>query len=92
MVMGNPIKIIETKDLTDDDGSCLHGLCKPDELTIYINSTYPQGQRWRTLLHELAHLIIGLSGLSEFLDAPQEEAIVIALENGLYPLIVDVNN
>ena len=39
-----------------------------------------------TLLHETVHGIMYLSGLTELFTAGQEEALVLAIENGLSPL------
>jgi hypothetical protein len=40
-----------------------------------------------TLFHECMHACLSTSGLSALLNEKQEEALVIALENGLYPLV-----
>lgn len=41
-----------------------------------------------TLIHEMLHMAIGITGHSEVLGAKREEAIVYALENMLAPLLV----
>jgi hypothetical protein len=41
-----------------------------------------------TLLHEVLHSILYVSGVAELLEGNLEEAIVIALENGLSPIYV----
>lgn len=40
-----------------------------------------------TIFHEVVHCILGVSGLNEIMDERQEEGIVRALENHLYPLL-----
>ena len=42
----------------------------------------------RILFHECVHAAIGFSGLTEILSGEQEEAIVRALEFGLYPAYI----
>lgn len=40
-----------------------------------------------SLFHEVLHIALGLSGVSEVLDDKHEEAVVKCLENGLWPLV-----
>lgn len=55
----------------DIDPTVARGFCLADELApfIYINTKDAQRARIFTLIHELAHLFWGLSGVSNMLDA-----------------------
>lgn len=81
MLMGHRIKI----ELNDDPDN--HGTCDVPMRTIYIRRTDPISLQRETLLHECVHMILGLSGISQLLSDELEEAIVIAVETGLSPLI-----
>lgn len=54
---------------------------------IKIKKEQPEEMKWETLLHEVIHAVLGLSGISDTLDSwgdSIEEGIVVALENGLH--------
>lgn len=72
-------------DAKDDFGETF-----PDEQRIAVNVEKHKSESGveQTMLHELIHATLYVSGHSEQLDSKQEEAIVRALENGLYPAIV----
>lgn len=55
----------------DIEPAVARGFCLTDELApyIYINSKDAQRARIFTLIHELAHLFLGVSGVSNMLDA-----------------------
>jgi len=55
----------------DVEPAVARGFCLADELApfIYINSKDAQRARIFTLIHELAHLFLGVSGVSNMLDA-----------------------
>jgi len=55
----------------DIDPAVARGFCLDDELApfIFINSKDAQRARIFTLIHELAHLFLGVSGVSNMLDA-----------------------
>ena len=82
-ILGHPIKVVLVSKLEDDN----HGDCDHIKRTIRISTSYPLDQQWATLYHECTHMVLGLTGLSELLTDNLEEAVVVAIENGLYPLI-----
>lgn len=54
---------------------------------IRVNSRMPAKEQESTLFHELCHAVLGASGVSHTLTEGQEEAIVTALEHGLWPIV-----
>jgi hypothetical protein len=58
------------------------------ERTIKIKANQKGDEFERTLLHEVVHAAMGISGISELFDEKIEEAIVICLENSLHSLYV----
>lgn len=80
-VMGHKIKIV----LNDDPDN--HGSTNPQERIIYIRKQDSAEVQRATLLHETIHCILYFSGLSNLLAAEMEEAIVVAVESGLFPLV-----
>ena len=87
-VCGYKFKVCTGTDLKED-GKEVWGTCDTDEKVITIDSSRPIKEQRQILLHEVIHAILFLTGNNEMLseDGKQEEAIVIALEHGLYPLI-----
>jgi Zn-dependent peptidase ImmA (M78 family) len=75
------IKYLHPDDCDDLDGA--HGIMCLNEREIVINNTLPLDQMRRTLIHEIAHAILGVSGISEKLNPAVEEAICVALEAGV---------
>ena len=69
-------------------------LDNPDEVgesnstarTIKVRADQKGDEFERTLLHEIIHSALGLSGVGELLDERMEEAIVVCLENSLHML------
>lgn len=59
----------------------MDGMFVPSTLTIYINSDRPNTKE--TLLHELIHSAIFLSGAHNLLTTKVEEAVVSSIENAL---------
>lgn len=81
-VMGRTIKI-KIKELEDND----HGQFVFDEATIYLsNDPDKQSDQWATLLHEMIHSCLAISGVSEVLSPGVEEAICRSIEN-LAPIL-----
>lgn len=77
-ICGHDVPVRYRKRLKD------YGQFHYDDLKIYIRSD----EKWREhLLHEILHGIIHLSGQKERLEDDHEEALVVALENGLKSLI-----
>lgn len=87
MICGVPHKIKYVDRLGGQD-ELLYGQYHDRQSVIEINvgAHETQGEVWATLLHEAVHGILHVSGLSEFLDGKQEEAMVTALEYGLVGL------
>ena len=52
-------------------------------IKIFLSSHKSEEAIQSTLLHEYVHGILGVSGLGYLLDEKLEEAIVVAIENGL---------
>ena len=59
-----------------------HGDCDADKKLIQIDSACTEKPKIE--LHETIHAIFAVSGLSHMLEDCVEEAIAIALENGLW--------
>jgi hypothetical protein len=81
-VGGVPFKI--TYPAKMDEGQV--GESNAMERTIQIKSNQKGDEFERTLLHEVVHAAMGISGVSELFDEKVEEAVVICLENSLHSL------
>ena len=81
MVLGTRIAIRYRKNLVCEDGEPMDGMFVPTTLTIYINSERPNINQ--TLLHELTHAAIYLSGAHNLMSIKVEEAVTSAIEAGL---------
>ena len=57
-----------------------------DTKIIYIWLEQPKDEMEKTLFHELCHMVLFLSGHCWKMKDDDEEAVVRALEHGLYPL------
>lgn len=81
-ILGQDVSVTYEKITSETE--ILHG----DYLdqAIRINSDSKHDAR-RILLHECMHAILEVSGQSCLLKTKREEAIVLCLENGLWPLI-----
>ena len=86
LLLGKKIKFKTTKD------SDLHGEFKIEEMTIYINpdsTTIPE-----TVLHEMFHAILAITGHDELLSKKQAEAMCRIVEHltdlpGLSEVVLD---
>ena len=76
-VMGGIVKI-QVKELDD-----AMGIFYPDRMLIVLDEEQTNEEAHRTLVHEVGHCILYLSGLTNLLSVNLEEAIVCAFENGL---------
>lgn len=87
-ILGIPFEIQYPKVVKDEDGEELSGDCDVNHRRLRISTTEneTEEQAESTLLHETIHGILGVSGVSALLEDKVEEAIVLALENGLSPL------
>lgn len=80
MVGGLEFKIIVDEGLQND-----YGECDSRECIIKINPKHLDSALLvkRTILHEMTHAALGVSGLSEKLTDKQEEAFAVCIENML---------
>jgi hypothetical protein len=86
-----------TEAKTKDEEETVYGDCDITRRRIRISLKHNETdeQLERTLLHEILHAILGLSGQAERLEGEnneQEEGIVVALENALDLLYVRRKN
>jgi len=82
-IMGTTFRIVQVKKIDKDDSM---GECEPLQRTIKIKAGLNDEMFESTLLHEVIHAILTITGQAEYLKHEQEEAIVLALEHGLGPL------
>jgi hypothetical protein len=79
-ILGVRVKIKYTsKDMYDGDTE-LHGAFCPSTMTIFVST---QSDISATILHEICHGILAISGVGSMINMKTEEAIVSALESGL---------
>lgn len=82
-VLGYTVKVKTMKKLTES-GIDLYGRYCPEKREIHLLDH----ERWaETLLHEIIHMILDLTGAIEGLSETDEERLVVALTSGIYPLI-----
>ena len=60
------------------------GICDNENKTLIINPKQDKTEQESTELHEALHAILCVSGVSSVLTDEIEEAVVTAIENGLY--------
>ena len=82
-VLGRTFEVKYPKKVDKEDS---YGETNGPERVIKIRSTLSTSVTEDTLLHETIHAILYTAGISELLDEDKEEAIVVALENGLIQL------
>lgn len=82
----------KSKYLRDDDGSTLEGVCLYDRCRIYINRDLDESAREDTLLHELMHALLYVSGGDKAYgrDHTKDEQLVGALTPMLHRLLKDL--
>lgn len=82
-ICGHRIKIKTVEKLVDGSDE-LAGAYNGDTKTIYLL----KHEEWAsTLLHEIIHCALHLTGSGEGLSLSKEETITVAIENALFPLI-----
>lgn len=74
-IMGKTIPIVH------EELKGAYAMFWPGKMSISINTTCPDNIIEDALLHELAHAVFEISGLTNILSLEQEEAICRALEN-----------
>lgn len=75
---------VELKNNEDN----LMGWFEPSTFTIFINKSLRVDVLRRTLLHEMTHALLEISGSSHMLSEKQEEAMCTLVEN-FHPLFKD---
>lgn len=86
MILGKKIRTRKPKKLVDESGQELFGLFDHDKMIIYVSKSKDHNIH-STFLHEILHAILFISGHNETLEHEQEEAIIRAIEHGLYPIL-----
>lgn len=79
VILGKKVKI-KYKNMED------WGLCLPDDNLIILSTKCLEDntQHFNTLLHEVTHFILSLTGLS-YMEKNEEEAYVRCIENLIMP-------
>ena len=95
-ILGQVWRVLYVKDLRvssdeddDSDDERVSGLSDGNRRTISICTTSNRtpAEVHSTLIHEILHSIIFVSGQRNLLTPAQEEALVVALEHGLAPVL-----
>ena len=80
VVLGETIRVKHVPNLRVGDDDC-EGACYASERLIKINSDIVDEGRYRRVVdHELAHMLMRISGVAETLTEGQEEALAVLLE------------
>jgi len=87
--MGARYKLHYFSNIKTGDGDNIFGDTDKNKKLIRIDLKYCKSDSMltSTLLHEFIHAILGQTGLDNLLTDEVEEAIVVAIENGLAPLV-----
>ena len=82
IVLGQEVRIEHVPNLLVDDARC-EGGCYISERLIKISDEHREDEaRYnRILVHEMIHMILGISGVSEMMTLPVEEAICVVMES-----------
>lgn len=88
-VMGQKYSIEYYDNIKTDDKEDVYGDTDKGKKRIRIDLSNNKSQSLvrSTLLHEVLHAILSQSGLDNLLTDEVEEAIVVAIEHGLFPLV-----
>jgi hypothetical protein len=86
IILGKKIKIKKPRKLVDELGQELFGLFDHDKMVIHVSQSKDHN-KYSTFLHEILHAILFISGHNETLEHEQEEAIIRAIEHGLFPIL-----
>lgn len=83
-ILGHTVKISYVKQLSSDDEDLLGEFTtNPYRITVVDNDAWQS-----TLLHELTHACLRISGCAELIDPAVDEAITQAVESGLGQLYI----
>ncbi len=83
MILGAKFKVKIVKSLKDDEGRDLYGESVLTSKLIKLSTEQTPKEMSETLLHEIIHCILHMSGSSYLIHSGAEEALVRALEHGL---------
>ena len=83
MILGQEVTVKQDSSLEKE----CHGESLAEEHEIRLNPCHSKTSK-TTLIHEMIHMCLGISGVTEFLDEKQEEAVCRCLENALADYIV----
>lgn len=80
-----------SKHLRDNEGH-LAGYCDYEKCRIYVSKDLEEGMREDTLLHELLHAVLHVSGAEQVYDcdAAKDERLVSTLTPMLHRLLKDL--
>lgn len=87
---GKTWKIVVKTRLVDEDGCKLLGQFRPNDSTILLEKQDNHEEMLSTLMHEIIHAALYMSGWNEMLIGQQEEALTRALENMLFQPLKDL--
>ena len=81
-VLGQEVRIEHVPNLLVADERC-EGGCYISERLIKISDEHRADEvRYnRILVHEMVHMILGISGVSEMMTLPVEEAVCVVMES-----------
>ena len=81
-VLGQEVRIEHVPNLLVGDERC-EGGCYISERLIKISDEHreDEGRYNRILVHEMVHMILGISGVSEMMTLPIEEAVCVVMES-----------
>lgn len=82
MILGHKYQVQVTQ-IPDEDSTTVCGISDHIEYTIKINECLSQEMRLNTLIHEICHQILAISGLTKLLRDNMEESICESLGTGL---------
>jgi Zn-dependent peptidase ImmA (M78 family) len=86
-ILHRKVKVRVVSLLCDNEEGDLLGAWDANTGTIFLVKSDPN---WRfTLLHEVCHAVLSISGANQFMTRKTEEQIVMAMENCLGPLVID---
>jgi hypothetical protein len=77
-------------DVIMSDTTENHGEFNIDDRTIVLDSTQSHQELWSTLFHECCHAALRIGGVAYMLTEQQEEAVVRAIEGGIWPAVREV--